>query len=149
MLLMIGLAAIIVFIIFTTAKLRWHPFLVLIVTAILTALFYRLPLTDIPKIIGDGFGGILGYIGLVMIAVMVAWWIKSRDHIKEESKRRDRIHELTENRENPDADFSKDDEKELKKHIDDSPRDDEQLKEKIEDEVTEQSSNSSSSSSSD
>ncbi|CAM2798558.1 hypothetical protein LA343_06045 [Corynebacterium falsenii] len=92
---------------------------------------------------------VLGYIGLVMIAVMVAWWIKSRDHIKEESKRRDRIHELTENRENPDADFSKDDEKELKKHIDDSPRDDEQLKEKIEDEVTEQSSNSSSSSSSD
>lgn len=92
---------------------------------------------------------VLGYIGLVMIAVMVAWWIKSRDHIKEESKRRDRIHELTENRENPDADFSKDDEKELKKHIDDSPRDDEQLREKIEDEVTEQSSNSSSSSSSD
>lgn len=57
----------IIFIIFTTAKLKWHPFLVLILSAFLVALFYQVPIADVAKIISDGFGGILGYIGLVIV----------------------------------------------------------------------------------
>lgn len=57
----------IIFIILTTAKLKWHPFLVLILSAFLVALFYQVPIADVAKIISDGFGGILGYIGLVIV----------------------------------------------------------------------------------
>ncbi|AWT49169.1 gluconate transporter [Psychrobacter sp. YP14] len=57
----------IVFIIFTTAKLKWHPFLVLILSAFLVAMFYQVPIADVAKIISEGFGGILGYIGLVIV----------------------------------------------------------------------------------
>lgn len=57
----------ILFIIFATAKLKWHPFLVLILSAFLVALFYQVPLNTVSKTISDGFGGILGYIGLVIV----------------------------------------------------------------------------------
>lgn len=57
----------ILFIIFATAKLKWHPFLVLILSAFLVALFYQVPLDTVAKTIADGFGGILGYIGLVIV----------------------------------------------------------------------------------
>ena len=57
----------IIFIIFATAKLKWHPFLVLILSAFLVALFYQVPLNTVAKTISDGFGGILGYIGLVIV----------------------------------------------------------------------------------
>ena len=57
----------ILFIIFATAKLKWHPFLVLILSAFLVALFYQVPLNTVAKTISDGFGGILGYIGLVIV----------------------------------------------------------------------------------
>ncbi len=57
----------ILFIIFATAKLKWHPFLVLILSAFLVALFYQVPLNTVTKTISDGFGGILGYIGLVIV----------------------------------------------------------------------------------
>ena len=57
----------ILFIIFATAKLKWHPFLVLILSAFLVALFYQVPLDSVAKTIADGFGDILGYIGLVIV----------------------------------------------------------------------------------
>lgn len=57
----------ILFIIFATAKLKWHPFLVLILSAFLVASFYQVPLDTVAKTIADGFGGILGYIGLVIV----------------------------------------------------------------------------------
>lgn len=57
----------ILFIIFATAKLKWHPFLVLILSAFLVALFYQVPLNTVAKTISDGFGGILGYIGLIIV----------------------------------------------------------------------------------
>lgn len=57
----------ILFIIFATAKLKWHPFLVLILSAFLVALFYQVPVDSVAKTIADGFGGILGYIGLVIV----------------------------------------------------------------------------------
>ncbi|WP_286708201.1 GntP family permease [Psychrobacter sp. UBA2514] len=62
-----GLVLTILFIIFATAKLKWHPFLVLILSAFLVALFYQVPLNTVAKTISDGFGGILGYIGLVIV----------------------------------------------------------------------------------
>ena len=55
------------YLLFTTAKLKWHPFLVLILSAFLVALFYQVPLNTVAKTISDGFGGILGYIGLVIV----------------------------------------------------------------------------------
>lgn len=61
------LALVIIFIIVATAKLKWHPFLVLIISAFLVALFYEIPIASVPKTIAEGFGNILGYIGLVIV----------------------------------------------------------------------------------
>lgn len=61
------LALVIIFIIVATAKLKWHPFLVLIISAFLVALFYEIPIATVPKTIAEGFGNILGYIGLVIV----------------------------------------------------------------------------------
>lgn len=63
----LGLAAVIAFIIFSTARLKWHPFLVLILASFLTAFFYGLPLAKVADTIGTGFGSILGSIGLVIV----------------------------------------------------------------------------------
>ena len=63
----IGLAIVIAFIVFSTAKLKWHPFLVLVLAAFLTAFFYGMPLPKIADTVGTGFGGILGSIGLVIV----------------------------------------------------------------------------------
>lgn len=63
----LGLAIVISFIILTTSKFKWHPFLVLLLAALITAFYYRLPVADISKTITKGFGGILGYIGLVIV----------------------------------------------------------------------------------
>ena len=61
------LLLVIVFIVLATAKLKWHPFLVLLLACFLTAFCYGLPLTGIAKTIGSGFGNILGSIGLVIV----------------------------------------------------------------------------------
>ncbi|MDO4427538.1 MAG: GntP family permease [Moraxella sp.] len=61
------LVLVIAFIVLATAKLKWHPFLVLILAAFLTAFAYGLDVSTVPKTISDGFGGILGYIGLVIV----------------------------------------------------------------------------------
>ena len=63
----IGLAVVIAFIVFSTAKLKWHPFLVLVLAAFLTAFFYGMPLPKIADTVGTGFGSILGSIGLVIV----------------------------------------------------------------------------------
>lgn len=63
----IGLAIVIAFIVFSTAKLKWHPFLVLVLAAFLTAFFYGMPLPKIADTVGTGFGSILGSIGLVIV----------------------------------------------------------------------------------
>ena len=61
------LLLVIVFIVLATARLKWHPFLVLILACFLTAFCYGLPAAGIAKTIGTGFGGILGSIGLVIV----------------------------------------------------------------------------------
>lgn len=64
---MVGLAVVIAFIVISTSRLKWHPFLVLILAAFLTAFWYGLPLNSVADVIGKGFGGILGNIGLVIV----------------------------------------------------------------------------------
>ncbi|ART81357.1 gluconate transporter [Oceanisphaera profunda] len=61
------LIAIIAFIVVATAKFKLHPFLTLLLAAFLLAFFSGLPIANTAKTISDGFGGILGYIGLVIV----------------------------------------------------------------------------------
>ncbi|MGF1764007.1 GntP family permease [Aliivibrio kagoshimensis] len=61
------LVGVIAFIVFTTTKLKLHPFLALIMSAFIAAFAYGLPSATIAKTIAGGFGGILGYIGLVIV----------------------------------------------------------------------------------
>ncbi|MGO1189202.1 GntP family permease [Vibrio casei] len=61
------LLAVIAFIVITTTKYKIHPFLALLLSAFLAAFAYGLPPESIAKTIASGFGGILGYIGLVIV----------------------------------------------------------------------------------
>ncbi len=61
------LLAVIAFIVIATTKFKLHPFLALISAAFLAAFAYGLPAESIAKTITSGFGGILGYIGLVIV----------------------------------------------------------------------------------
>lgn len=61
------LLGVIAFIVLATTKFKLHPFLALIVAAFLAAFSYGLPADSIAKTIASGFGGILGYIGLVIV----------------------------------------------------------------------------------
>ncbi|WP_159651061.1 GntP family permease [Vibrio atypicus] len=61
------LLGVIAFIVLATTKFKLHPFLALIVAAFLAAFAYGLPAGSIAKTIASGFGGILGYIGLVIV----------------------------------------------------------------------------------
>ncbi|ENM8344374.1 TPA: GntP family permease [Vibrio cholerae] len=61
------LLAVIAFIVLATTKFKIHPFLALLLAAFLGAFAYGLPADTIAKTITTGFGGILGYIGLVIV----------------------------------------------------------------------------------
>ncbi|ROQ28865.1 GntP family permease [Gallaecimonas pentaromativorans] len=61
------LLAIIAFIVVATTKLKMHPFLALLLAAFIAAFAYGLPAASIAKTVSSGFGGILGYIGLVIV----------------------------------------------------------------------------------
>lgn len=61
------LLAIIAFIVVATTKLKMHPFLALLLAAFIAAFAYGLPAAGIAKTVSSGFGGILGYIGLVIV----------------------------------------------------------------------------------
>ncbi|HFG1715439.1 TPA: GntP family permease [Vibrio cholerae] len=61
------LLAVIAFIVLATTKFKVHPFLALLLAAFLGAYAYGLPADTIAKTITTGFGGILGYIGLVIV----------------------------------------------------------------------------------
>ncbi len=68
MLLIIVLVLCILFIIGSSTKLKLHPFLALLVAALGFGLFTGMPLPQIVQSINDGFGGTIGYIGIVIIA---------------------------------------------------------------------------------
>ena len=61
------LLAVIAFIVVATTKYKLHPFLALLLSAFIAAFAYGLPSAEITKVIASGFGGILGYIGLVIV----------------------------------------------------------------------------------
>jgi GntP family gluconate:H+ symporter len=61
------LIGVIAFIVIATSKFKLHPFLTLILAAFIAAFAYGLPSGEIAKTITTGFGGILGYIGLVIV----------------------------------------------------------------------------------
>ncbi|MBN2347868.1 MAG: GntP family permease [Bacteroidales bacterium] len=68
MLLIIVLVLCIIFIIASSTKLQLHPFLALLFAALGFGLFTGMPLTTIVQSINDGFGGTIGYIGIVIVA---------------------------------------------------------------------------------
>jgi GntP family gluconate:H+ symporter len=61
----------VLFIVVSTVKFKFHPFLALLFAAIGFGLFARMPLASIVKSINDGFGGTIGHIGIVIIAGII------------------------------------------------------------------------------
>src|SRR5690606_25863495 len=56
------------FIVVATAKFKLHPFLGLLVAAFGVGIAAGVPLPDVVKAVNDGFGGLMGYIGIVVVA---------------------------------------------------------------------------------
>lgn len=65
--LIVLIAAGVIFIIFATAKLKLHPFLSLIIAAFGIGIFAGLPLASVIEAVNNGFGGLMGGIGLVIV----------------------------------------------------------------------------------
>jgi len=61
----------VVFIVVSTVKFKFHPFLALLFAAIGFGLLARMPLSTIAKSINDGFGDTIGHIGIVIIAGII------------------------------------------------------------------------------
>lgn len=68
MLLIIVLLICILFIVFSSTKIKLHPFLALLFSAIAFGLFTGMPLSQIVASINNGFGSTIGYIGIVIVA---------------------------------------------------------------------------------
>lgn len=56
------------FIVFSTAKLKLHPFLSLLFAAFGVGILAGLPLNEVVDAVNGGFGGLMGYIGIVIVA---------------------------------------------------------------------------------
>ena len=65
--LLILLVLAIAFIIFATARLKMHAFLALLLTAFGFGILAGMPLDVVIKSVNDGFGGTIGYIGIVIV----------------------------------------------------------------------------------
>lgn len=65
--LVILLVLAIAFIIVATAKLKLHPFLALLITAFGFGILAGMPLEEVVKSVNAGFGGTIGYIGIVIL----------------------------------------------------------------------------------
>jgi gluconate:H+ symporter, GntP family len=68
MLLIIVLLLCILFIVFSSTKLRLHSFLALLFAGLAFGLFTGMPLQQIVQSLNTGFGNTLGYIGIVIVA---------------------------------------------------------------------------------
>jgi GntP family gluconate:H+ symporter len=68
MLLIIVLLVCILFIVFSSTKLKIHPFLALLFAAVGFGIFTGMPLPQIVQSLNSGFGNTLGYIGIVIVA---------------------------------------------------------------------------------
>lgn len=56
------------FIVFATARLKLHPFLALLVAAFGLGIAAGIPLQKVAEAINEGFGGLMSYIGIVIVA---------------------------------------------------------------------------------
>ncbi|WNK19930.1 GntP family permease [Halomonas piscis] len=65
--LIVTLLLVVGFIVLATSQLKLHPFLALLGAAFIAAFAYGLPIDSVVETITSGFGGILGYIGLVIV----------------------------------------------------------------------------------
>ena len=57
----------VILIIFLTARLKVHPFIALLLTALVYGFFAEMPPAEIIKSVNEGFGNTLGGIGLIII----------------------------------------------------------------------------------
>ncbi len=61
------IAAAIAFIVLASSRFKIHPFLVLLMAALLTGLTVRIPINEIAATANEGFGGMMQHIGLIVI----------------------------------------------------------------------------------
>lgn len=57
---------------------------------------------------------VIGYVGIVMVAILVIWWVKHRRSVSAEHQRRRRIYELTYKRDSEKDEFTDADDRELR-----------------------------------
>ena len=81
---------------------------------------------------------ILGFLGLALIIILILAWIKERDSIKSENKKRDKISDLTRKKLDDDEDFTRKDKEKLEKLAEASIIDNDKIKEAVEEEVEEE-----------
>lgn len=81
---------------------------------------------------------ILGFLGLALIIILILAWIKERDSIKSENKKRDKISDLTRKKLDDDEDFTRKDKEKLEKLAEESIIDNDKIKEAVEEEVEEE-----------
>lgn len=68
----------ILFIVFATAKLKLHPFLSLLIASFGVGIGANLPLEKVLTAISDGFGGLMGNIGIVIVAGTIIGFIMEK-----------------------------------------------------------------------
>ena len=81
---------------------------------------------------------ILGFLGLALIIILILAWIKERDSIKSENKKRDKISDLTRKKLDDDEDFTRKDKEKLEKLAEASIIDNDKIKEAVAEEVEEE-----------
>lgn len=82
---------------------------------------------------------IIGYMGILMVAILVFAWFRSQAQIKDEAVRRERLRSLMHLKLNPNKDYDAERyDDEIGQHIEDSNMDNEALYDELVDEVTEE-----------
>ncbi|WP_243388165.1 GntP family permease [Bacillus kexueae] len=66
------------FIVFASVKWKLHPFLSLLVASFLVGILAGLPLNEVVNAVNQGFGGLMGYIGIVIVAGTIIGTILER-----------------------------------------------------------------------
>lgn len=78
---------------------------------------------------------VIGYIGMVMVVVMIVWWLRNRSQVSAETTRRDRLRALVRLRKDPEKAFARGHEKRIRRVQKESAAPGDQLTEAIESEV--------------
>ena len=81
---------------------------------------------------------ILGYLGLILILILIGAWIRERSEIKSEIKKRKKLTSLTRKKLDDDEEFSKKDDEKLEKLAEASIIDDKRIKKAVAEEVAEE-----------